>query len=146
MSDTAVQENYELLFHAYDVGPAGVEPIRNGKPMRAPAFLRGQSLTINAIGPDESGTAIAAIQFDFKAPPGLPASPLGDGKNAHFEWRRGMPAVRIGNVAGTWTYTVTLKNRNGLTYPMPDPEFQVGDGGDHGGDQGSDQGGALPQA
>lgn len=132
MSDSAVQENYELLFHAYDVGPAGVEPICNGRPMRRAQFTPGQSLKINAIGPDQSGTAIAAIQFDFKAPPGLPPSPLGDGKNAHFEWRRGAPAVRIGNVAGTWTYTVTLKNSNGLTYRMPDPEFQVGDGSEHG--------------
>jgi hypothetical protein len=128
MPDTAAQENYELLFHAYDIGPAGVAPLCNGKPMTKWVFAPGQPLTIKAIGPDLSGTAIKTIVLDFKALPGEPASPLGDGTNPHYEWHPGTPSVLIGESCSTWTFTATLKDSKGAEHHMPDPEFQVGDG------------------
>ena len=132
MTDTLAQAQYQLLFHGYAIGPAGVEAKSGGHRMPKMLFSPGGKISITAIGPDESQSSIKTIEIAFKAQGDAPPSPLGDGKNARYVWHRGNPPVTIGETAGKWTFTATLLDHNGKGYAVPDPEFQVGDGSDHG--------------
>lgn len=130
MPDTAVQVEYELIFHGYASGPAGVEAKCGGKPMAKMLFAKGGAITISAIGPDGSKSSIISVEIDFQAQDGAPPSPLGDGKSPRYVWRKsegGVPAM-IGQTDGAWKFTAKLVRESGEHYMLPDPEFQVGDG------------------
>jgi hypothetical protein len=128
MTETAAQDQYELVFHGYAIGPAGVEAKCGGKRMSNMLFGKGCKISIHAIGPDQSKSSITSIEIDFKARDGAPPSPLGDGKNPHYVWHLGSRPMTIGQTEGAWTFTSTLVDNNGKHYTLPDPEFQVGDG------------------
>lgn len=128
MMNDAAQDDYELIFHVYAIGPAGIQPECNGKTMSSMQFKKGSPIGIRAIGEDQGISSIASIEFDFTAKNGAPASPLGDGKDPHYIWYPGTAPVMIGQTDGKWTFTAKLVDKKGKHHALPDPEFQVGDG------------------
>ena len=129
MTATAPRE-YDLVFHAYDIGPATVVSylIPSRQPMPSLNFGKGDKIHIRVIGPDESPTSMESVTIKFKVQSG-PPGPLGDGTKSSFVWKVGDRDTHTVHASGKWKFGAVLTAKDKRQYTLPDPEFQVGDGG-----------------
>lgn len=129
MTATAPRE-YDLVFHAFDLGPPTVVSylIPSRQPMPSLHFGKGDKIHIKVIGPDESATSMESVKITFKVQSG-PPGPLGDGTKTSFVWKVGDPDTHTVHANGKWKFGAVLTGKNKVQYILPDPEFQVGDGG-----------------
>jgi hypothetical protein len=122
MTVTTAQHEYNLVFQGHTTGPATVVSCQ------VPS-AKGDRINIRVLGPDGSPSSMESVMLKFKVKRG-PASPLGDGTKANYLWQAGDQDTYTVNADGDWEFGAVLTAKNGTQYTLPDPEFQVGDGGD----------------
>jgi hypothetical protein len=134
MTSSAAKDDYNLVFQGHADGLATVvsSHVLSEKPMPNLHFPRGGKINIRVLGPDGTPSSMESVQVDFKVENAPTLSPLGDGTKANFLWQAGERYTHIVDTDGIWKFGAVLTARNGTQYTLPDPEFQVGDGGMHG--------------
>jgi hypothetical protein len=92
-------------------------------------FAEDDRLNIQVLGPDGTSASMESVLVNFTVESGSALSPFGDGKKASFLWFAGEQFVHTVTSNGLWTFGAVLTAKDGTQYTLPDPEFQVGDGG-----------------
>jgi hypothetical protein len=54
--------------------------------------------------------------------------PFAEQDNDIVVWKKDQHHIHTGNIKGKWKFGAVLKSKEGLSYTLPDPELQVGDG------------------
>lgn len=131
LTDTDARHKYDLIFQGLLGGSAKVEAryVPSGKKMKTLHFSQGDKINIRILGPDADAASMASVQVDFTVVSAPTASPLGDGSKACFVWHAGERYTETVHANGIWSFGAVLTAKDKQTYTLPDPEFQVGDGG-----------------
>lgn len=132
MTAIAEQRKYNLVFQAHGKDePATVKcyELPSMKPMQGFHFGKDDLINIQLLGADGTSASMQSVDIQFKKSPGTRlASPLGDGTEACYLWEAGEEYTHTVNFDGKWSFSAVLRDKDNYLYPLPDPEFQVGDG------------------
>lgn len=132
MTPIAEQRKYNLVFQAHGKDkPATVTcyEIPSTVPMPALRFGKDDLINIQVLGADGTSASMQSVDIKFTPRPGTRLlSPLGDGTRFHYLWEAGEEHTHTVNSDGDWSFSAELRDKDNQPYPLPDPEFQVGDG------------------